>query len=82
MVIPADRMEAANWLFQFSIISFAVNLWSIPYNATIIAHEKMSAFAYISIFEASAKLAIAFLIVRNPFDRLIYFGLLILVRNA
>lgn len=79
MVIPADRMEAANWLFQFSIISFAVNLWSIPYNAAIIAHEKMSAFAYISIFEASAKLAIAFLIVRNPFDRLIYFGLLILV---
>lgn len=78
MVIPADRMAAANWLFQFSILSFAVSLWSVPYNAAIVAHEKMSAFAYISIFEACAKLAIAFLIVRNPFDRLIYFGILTL----
>lgn len=79
MIIPANRMVAANWLFQFSILSFAVNLWSVPYNAAIVAHEKMSAFAYISIFEAGAKLTIAFLIVRNPFDRLIYFGLLILI---
>ena len=78
MVIPADRMVAANWLFQFSILSFAVSLWSVPYNAAIVAHEKMSAFAYISICEACAKLTIAFLIVRNPFDRLIYFGMLTL----
>ena len=48
MVIADDRMPAANWCFQFSIMTFAVNLISVPYNAAIIAHEKMSAFAYIS----------------------------------
>lgn len=79
MVIPDDRMYAANWLFQFSVITFAINLWSIPYNAEIIAHEKMSVFAYISIFEGVAKLIIAFLILYEPFDRLIYYGLLVLV---
>lgn len=79
MVIPVERMVAANWVFQFSVITFAINLWSVPYNAMIIAHEKMSAFAYISIFDAIAKLAIAFLILKNPFDRLIYYGSLILI---
>ncbi len=79
MVIPADRLVAANWVFQFSIITFAVNLWSIPYNATIVAHECMSAFAYISIFDAIAKLFIAFLILMNPIDRLIFYGSLVLL---
>lgn len=65
MVIPANRMAAANWCFQFSIITFAINLISVPYNAAIIAHEKMSAFAYISIMEALGKLTIAWLIVIN-----------------
>lgn len=79
MVIPEDRLSAANWVFQFSVITFAVNLWSVPYNASIIAHEKMSAFAYISIFDAFAKLLIAFVILVNPFDRLIYYGSLVLL---
>lgn len=74
MVIPENRLTAANWCFQFSIITFAINLISIPYNAAIIAHEKMSAFAYISIIEAVGKLTIAWLIVINPIDRLIFFG--------
>lgn len=79
MIIPLDRMKAANWVFQFSVITFGFHLWSVPYNAAIIAHEKMSAFAYISIFQALAKLAIAFLILKNPFDRLIYYGCLTLL---
>ena len=74
MVIPPNRMTAANWCFQFSIITFTINLISVPYNAAIIAHEKMSAFAYISIIEALGKLTIAWLIVINPIDRLIFFG--------
>ena len=74
MVIPVNRMAAANWCFQFSIITFAINLISIPYNAAIIAHEKMSAFAYISFLEALGKLVIAWLIVANPIDRLVFFG--------
>ena len=50
MNIAEQRMEASNWVFQFSLLAFIINLISIPYNAVIIAHERMSAFAYISIF--------------------------------
>lgn len=66
MVIPDDRIAAANWCYQFSLIAFIFNIISIPYNATIIAHEKMSAFAYISILEATCRLAIAFCISISP----------------
>ena len=79
MNIPDGRMVAANWVLQFSIISFAVNLISIPYNAAIIAHEKMSAFAYISIYEAVMKLVVVYLIVISPFDKLIVYSFLILL---
>ena len=76
MNIPDARMTAANWVFQFSVLTFAINLLSVPYNASIIAHERMSAFAYISISEAIGKLAIAFLIVIAPMDRLIFYAIL------
>lgn len=76
MVIPSERLVAANWVLQFSILTFLVNLISIPYNATIIAHEKMSAFAYISIVEAVGKLIIAYFIVASPIDRLIFYAVL------
>ena len=76
MTIPADRLAAANWVLQFSIVTFVINLVSVPYNATIIAHERMSAFAYISIFEAVGKLAVAFLITVSPIDRLVFYAVL------
>ena len=76
MNIPDARMVAANWVFQFSILTFAINLISVPYNASIIAHERMSAFAYISILEAIGKLAIAFLIVISPMDKLVFYAIL------
>lgn len=76
MNIPEVRMEAANWVFQFSILTLAINLISVPYNASIIAHEKMSAFAYISILEAVGKLAIAYLISISPIDKLIFYAIL------
>lgn len=79
MTIPADRLMAANWVLQFSIVTFVINLISVPYNATIIAHEQMSAFAYISIFEAIGKLAIAFLIIKSPIDRLVFYAVLMCV---
>ena len=79
MTIPDSRMTAANWVLQFSIITFVINLISVPYNAAIIAHEKMSAFAYISILEAMAKLAIAFLIMSSPIDKLIFYAILMCV---
>ena len=76
MTIPAERMTAANWVLQFSIVTFVINLISVPYNAAIIAHEKMSAFAYISILEAVGKLTIAFLIIVSPIDKLIFYAIL------
>lgn len=76
MSIPPDRITAANWVLQFSIITFAVNLMSVPYNAAIIAREKMGAFAYIGIIEGMAKLGVAFLIAASPIDRLIWYAIL------
>ena len=79
MNIPAERMTAANWVLQLSLLSFVINLVSVPYNACIIAHERMSAFACIGLLEAGGKLAIAFLIMYSSFDRLVYYGVLMCV---
>ena len=76
MSIPTQRIFAANWVLQFSLLTFVINLISIPYNAAIIAHEKMSAFAYVSIIEGIGKLCIAFLIMISPFDKLIFYAIL------
>ena len=77
MVIPEHRIVAANWVYQISIFTFVVNLLSIPYNACIIAHERMSAFAWISILEALGKLVIAWCIIVSPIDKLVFFSSLI-----
>lgn len=74
MVIPESRMYAANWVYQFSIMTFILNLISMPYNACIVAHEKMSAFAWITIYDAIAKLLIAWLTFIAPMDKLIFFS--------
>lgn len=78
MQIPVDRMDAAFWVLQSSIISAVIMIVSVPYNADIVAHEKMSAFAYISILEAVLKLAIVFMLVVFAFDKLILYAILIL----
>jgi len=65
MNIPVERLDAANWVLQCSLITFIINLISVPYNAAIIAHEKMSAFAYISILEAVLKLLIVYLLCKH-----------------
>ena len=78
MQIPADRMDAAFWVLQCSIISTVVMIVSVPYNADIIAHEKMSAFAYISILEVVLKLMIVYMLVIFSFDKLILYSFLIL----
>lgn len=77
MIIPENRLDAANWVLQLSIFSFAVNLISVPYNASIIAHEKMSAFAYISIFEVVMKLIICYSLFVSPIDKLITYSILL-----
>lgn len=79
LVIPPSRLFAANFVYQFSIITFVLNLISVPYNAEIIAHEKMSVFAYISIFEGIGKLVIAWLITISTSDKLILYSLLVML---
>lgn len=79
MTIPEDRMNASLWVYQFSILAMALNIVSVPYYASIVAHERMAAFAYISLFDAFAKLLIVYLIAISPFDRLIFYAFLILV---
>ena len=79
MNISSERMEAANWVLQCSILTFCVNIISIPYNAAIIAYEKMSAFAYIGILEATLKLAVAFTLSIMAFDALIVYAVLMLI---
>ena len=77
--IPIDRMDAAFWILQFSIIDTFVMIISVPYNADIIAHERMSAFAYISILEGILKLAIVFILLFYKYDKLILYAFLLLV---
>lgn len=76
LVIPEARMNAAMWVYQCSILSCAVSIMSTPYNAVIVAHEKMSAFAYISILDVSLKLLVVYLLVVLPFDKLIILAIL------
>lgn len=79
MVIPADRLFAAIWVYQCSVATFVISILSVPYNALIIAHERMNAFAYISIFEAVSKLVIVFLLKLGQNDRLIIYAILLLM---
>lgn len=79
MVLPEGRMSAALWVMAFSAITFFIDLIAVPYNALIVAHEHMKAYAYIAIFEGLMKLAISFVIVISPFDKLISYGFLMLV---
>ena len=77
MNIPADRLNASFWVMQCSLATFVINLLSTPYNAVIIAHERMGAFAYISILEVGLKLGIVFLLYAIHFDKLIVYAILL-----
>ena len=79
MVIPEGRMTAAMIVYQCSVITAVVQIMSYPYNADIIAHERMSAFAYISIYEAFANLGVVFLIKIGQFDRLTLYAIALLL---
>lgn len=78
MQIPPERMTAAFWVLQCSIVSTAVMVISVPYNADIIAHERMSAFAYITVVEVVLKLVIVFMLTFFGCDKLILYAFLIL----
>lgn len=82
MNIPESRMYAAHWVLQCSIFSFVAGLISVPYNSTIIAHEHMGAFAYLSILSTFLNLGVALVINYVTFDKLIFYALAILGINV
>lgn len=82
MNIPPDRLTAANYVLQFSIATFALSLLNVPYNALIVAHERMTAFAYIGIFQAVGSLTVALLINYSPITKLIFYSFLVLIVNV
>jgi len=81
LVIPPDRLNAAVFVYHISILTALVSITQIPYNASIISHEKMGIYAYTSIVEVSLKLAIVYLLVIGDFDKLkLYASLLCIVQ--
>lgn len=81
LTIPPLRMSAARWCFHFSIVSFLLSFVAIPYNALTIAHERMNAFAYISIVDAGLRLGVLYLLPLLVSDRLVaYSSMLVCVQ--
>lgn len=80
--VPPSRLEAANWIFQFSMLSMALTIVQVPFNTLLIAHERMNIYAYMSIFEVLAKLFIAYAISWFHGDRLILYGFLLFVQTG
>lgn len=79
--IPDERIIAANWILQFSIVSVFISVISTPYNAMIVAYEKMTTFAYISVFQSFATFVITYSLVIFSSDRLIIYGGLMCLLN-
>ncbi len=77
--IPPERMLAAKWVFHFSLFQFVINLLRVPYNASIVAYERMNFYAYISLFEAIMKLLVAYFLYVSTYDRLILYAFLYMV---
>lgn len=80
--IPPDREGAAMIVYQFSILSTILTFIQTPYNATLIAHEKISVFAYIGILDTLLKLLICYLVVVLPMDKLVAYAILISLTGA
>ena len=79
LVIPENRMMAARIVYQFTIIQSMITITQVPYNASIISHERMNVFAYLSFLDVTLKLLICYLLYLTPYDRLITYGLLSLL---
>lgn len=76
MIIPEERMDAAIWVYQFAIISFMSTMFAIPYNAVIIAHERMNVYAWVSVLEVTLKLLIVYVLVVFDYDKLKLYAIL------
>jgi O-antigen/teichoic acid export membrane protein len=81
MVIPEERLNAAFWVYQISILSTLISLTQVPYNATIIAHENMKVYAYVGIIEVVLKLIVIYILIISPFDKLIFYACMLFLIN-
>ena len=79
LIIPNDRLYAAMWVYQLSVCSCLVSIMSVPYNAAIIAREKMDVFAYISILDILLRLIVVVFLYFSPIDKLITYAFLLLI---
>ena len=79
MNIPAERMDAANWVLQCSIFTTLFTIVQVPYNAIIISKEQMGIYAYISILEVVLKLLVVYMLAIGNFDKLKLYSVLIMV---
>ena len=77
MVIPTDRITAAEWVYQASILSFVLTVFQAPFTALIISNEKMNVFAIVSMLDAILKLVIVFLLPYTNSDKLIAYAILL-----
>ncbi len=75
--LATDRYVAAHYVYQFSLLSLILNIIRIPFNALIIAHERMNFYAYISIVESVLKLGIVYLLIISPWDKLAFYSILV-----
>ncbi len=71
LVIPPERLYAAHWIFQFTVIGFVTSTIVIPFTSVVIAYERMDVFAYVSLFDSILKLLVVFILYITPFDKLI-----------
>lgn len=79
LVIPEERMAAAHWVYQFSIISAAIGVTQAPYSAVIMSHEKMDIYAYFELLNVGLKLGVVYLLLIGNFDKLILYAFLTLM---
>ena len=82
MVIPAERMLAAEYVFQFSVLGFLFIIMQAPYTASVMAHEKMDFYAVVSILDAVLKLLLVLLLPYLHGDSLILYGVVMLMINV
>lgn len=79
MIFPTNRIDATLWVYQSSVLSLVVMVLSVPYNAMIVAHERMNVYAYISVLEVIAKLLIVYLLQVGNLDKLKLYAVLMFI---
>lgn len=79
--IPADRMDAANWVYQCSILTTVISITQTPYSAVILAREKMNIYAYFEIINVALKLLVVYLLICLPGDKLITYSILVTISS-